>query len=68
MAIYSLSEKGESDIKPTNSIQVILSIIVIVIGIFMVVRYIGSALPPAMSGIAFILIGIVLLMNKKAIS
>ena len=68
MAIYSLSKKGESDIKPTNLIQAILSIIVIVIGIFMVVRYVGAALPPAMSGIAFILIGIALLMNKKAIS
>ena len=40
----------------------------IVIGIFMVVRYVGAALPPVMSGIAFILIGIALLMNKKEIS
>jgi len=51
--------------KPINLIQIIFNIIVVVIGIFMVVRYAGAALPPILSGIAFILIGIVLLMNLK---
>ena len=50
--------------KPLVLVQSIFSIVVIVIGIFMVVRYAGAVLPPALSGIAFVLIGIVLLIKK----
>jgi xanthine/uracil permease len=45
-------------------IRKIFSLAVLVIGIFMVARYAGSTLPPLLSGIAFILIGLTLLMKK----
>ena len=45
-------------------INVILSIVVAGIGVFMVVKFAGKALPPQLSGIAFILIGIALLIKK----
>lgn len=45
-------------------IKKIFSLAVLIIGIFMVIKYAGSALPPLLSGIAFILIGLTLLMRK----
>ena len=45
-------------------IRKLSSLAVLIIGIFMVARYAGSALPPLLSGIAFILIGLTLLMKK----
>lgn len=50
--------------KSANVIQTIFNIIVIIIGIFMVVKYATTVLPPFLSGIAFILIGIVLFIKK----
>jgi len=45
-------------------IRKIFSLAVLIIGIFMVIRYSTSSLPPLLSGIAFILIGLTLLMRK----
>lgn len=50
--------------KGMKIIQAILSVGVAFIGIFMVVRFAGKALPPLLSGIAFILIAITLLLRK----
>lgn len=58
------SRKEGYGMKPLILIQSVFSIIVIVIGIFMLVKYAGAVLPPALSGVAFILIGIVLLIKK----
>jgi len=51
--------------KAMSVVQVILSIITILIGIFMIVKFAGAALAPLLSGIAFIVIGIALLIKKK---
>jgi hypothetical protein len=45
-------------------IKRIFSLAVLIIGIFMVIRYAGYVLPPLLSGIAFVLIGLILLMRK----
>jgi|GEM_PF-3313359 len=51
--------------KAMNVVQVILSIVTILIGIFMIVKFAGSALAPLLSGIAFVVIGIALLLMRK---
>lgn len=47
-----------------KALTTILNIAVIVIGIFMIVKYAASALPPLLSGIAFVLLGIAHLLEK----
>lgn len=44
--------------------RTIFNLAILIIGIFMVARYAGTSLPPLLSGIAFILIGLQLLMKK----
>lgn len=51
--------------KPINIIPIIFSAAVIVIGFIMIIKFAGKALPPALSGIAFILTGIMLLTNIR---
>jgi len=58
-------QKKESQMKAMNVVQVILSIVTILIGIFMIVKFAGSALAPLLSGIAFVVIGIALLLMRK---
>lgn len=44
--------------------RTVFNLTILIIGIFMVARYAGTSLPPLLSGIAFILIGLELLTKK----
>lgn len=41
-----------------RSVQIIINVVVVIIGIYMVINYVNVSTPPVLSGIAFILIGI----------
>ena len=44
--------------KNTEMIKAVLNAFVIIIGAYMIVEFAGVAVPPLLSGIAFVLIGI----------
>jgi hypothetical protein len=47
-----------------NTGQTILSGLVFIIGFYMVIKFAGAALAPVLSGIAFMIIGFLLLLKK----
>ncbi len=49
----------------TKTIEHTLNAATIAIGVYMLVSYAGAALPPALSGVAFVLIGISLLLSSR---
>ena len=51
--------------KNKKNILGVLGLAVLIIGIYMVVKFYGAALPPVLSGIAFILLGLGQLIELK---
>lgn len=50
--------------KLKNTAQTILSGLVFIIGFYMVIKFAGAALPPVLSGIAFMIIGFLFLLKR----
>jgi hypothetical protein len=52
-------------LKQKEKIRAALGLAVLIIGIYMLVKFYGAALPPVLSGIAFILLGLGQLIELK---
>jgi len=50
--------------KLKNTAQTILSGLVFIIGFYMVIKFVGASLPPVLSGIAFMIVGFLLLLKR----
>ena len=50
--------------KLKSTAENILSGLIVLIGFYMIIKFAGAALPPVLSGIAFMIIGILLILKK----
>jgi L-lactate permease len=61
---FGIINQEDLTMKLKNTAQTILSGLVFIIGFYMIIKFAGTALPPVLSGIAFMIIGFLFLLKR----